>query len=197
MTPDLPTAADQARDTLATARERATNAVSEGARCIRERPGQAVLVALGLGLVAGVLIGRALRPTPRPSALADSKEKLAELLGGMAANLRGPIGRTVSSVSDGASNLADSVSTPGTKSARRADCGIGGTNGLKPPVSPECASAERRGLYFRKGRLNRISRPFLRHAPGDGAGGGVIVAVGFTCTPSVVGGGATCAESPA
>jgi hypothetical protein len=110
MTPDLSTAADQARDTLAAAREHATNAVSEGARCIRERPGQSVLVALGIGLVAGVLIGRALRPAPRSFALTDSKEKLAELLGGVAANLRGPLERTVSTVSDGASNLAGSVS---------------------------------------------------------------------------------------
>jgi hypothetical protein len=110
MTPDLSSAADQARDTLATARERAADAVSEGTRCIRERPGQAVLVALGIGLLAGVLLGRALRPTPRPSALADSREKLADLLGGVASNLRGPLERTVSTVSDGASNLADSVS---------------------------------------------------------------------------------------
>jgi hypothetical protein len=110
MTPDLPPAADQALDTLAAARERAASAISQGTRCIREHPGQAVLVALGLGLVAGALLGRAFRIEPPRSSFSDSKEKLAELLGGMASNLRGPLERTVSTVSDGASNFAGSVS---------------------------------------------------------------------------------------
>jgi hypothetical protein len=117
MTPDLPSSAEQLREKTAEAlsatRECAENALSEGSRCIRERPGLSLLIALVVGLVLGALLGRALRPAPRRvflDSVSDSREKLADLFGNVATNLRGPLEKTVSSVSDGAHNLADSVS---------------------------------------------------------------------------------------
>jgi hypothetical protein len=64
-------------------------------------------------VAVGALVAIAARP-PAPKSvfaapLEDSRDRLAEIFGTVAANLRAPLDRTRSSVSDGSSHLVASV----------------------------------------------------------------------------------------
>jgi hypothetical protein len=113
---DFSAATDVARDkvqqALDTARQQAGDAVARGAQCVRERPAATLLTAFAIGIAVGAAVAVATRPEPKSlaSAAEDSRTRLAELLGAVAANLRGPLSKTYASVSDSASSLTDSVS---------------------------------------------------------------------------------------
>jgi hypothetical protein len=107
------TAREKVQQAISTARERTNDALVRGEQCVRERPGAVVLAAFGLGLAVGVALAVATRPAPRRPTLADSlgdsRERLAELFGTVAANLGDPLRKTYASVSGKASSLGDSV----------------------------------------------------------------------------------------
>ncbi len=94
---------------LSSVRDRTGDAIAIGEQCVRDRPRVSLLSAFAIGLAAGVLIAHATRPAPRRPSLADSlgdsKERLAELFGSVAAQLRDPLKKKVSAVSDNASRL--------------------------------------------------------------------------------------------
>ena len=110
---DFPAAAATARDkvsyALSSARERTGDALARGEQRIREKPRTALISAFAIGLAVGVIVATASRPAPRRvtvvESLGDSKERLAELFGSVAAQLRDPLKRTVASVSDRATSL--------------------------------------------------------------------------------------------
>lgn len=109
-----PDVRNRVQETLSTVRERANDVVDRGTGYVRERPGTSVASAFIFGLAVGAVLAIALRPEPRKPTLADalsgSKESLADLLGTVADRLRDPVSRAYSSVSDGATSLADSLS---------------------------------------------------------------------------------------
>lgn len=103
-------ARERVQDALSTARQRTSQAVSRGGEYVRERPAISVSSAFAAGLAVGILVVMAVRPTPKKSRLTDSRERLADALGHLAESLRGPLGKTYSSVSTGAAALSDTVS---------------------------------------------------------------------------------------
>jgi hypothetical protein len=108
-------ARDRVQNAISSARECTNDALVRGEQCVRERPRTALLSAFAVGLAVGVIVAGAIsRPPPRRPTLAeslgDSKDRLADLFGTVAANLRDPVERTISSVSDRASTLGDSLS---------------------------------------------------------------------------------------
>jgi ElaB/YqjD/DUF883 family membrane-anchored ribosome-binding protein len=110
---DFPAAAATARDkmhsALSSARECTGDALARGEQYVRERPRTTLLSVFAIGLAVGVIVASATRPAPRrptlTESLGDSKERLAELFGTVAAQLRDPLRKKVSSVSDKASSL--------------------------------------------------------------------------------------------
>jgi hypothetical protein len=109
-------ARDKVRNAIDTARQRTGEVVARGEQCVRERPGTSLLSAFALGLAVGALIAIASRPQPKATlmdtlgdSIGDSRDRLADMFGSVASNLRGPLKRTYSSVSDGASTIGDSV----------------------------------------------------------------------------------------
>lgn len=110
---DFPAAAATARgkinDAFSSARDCTGDALARGEQCVRERPRTALLSAFAIGLAVGVIVASATRPAPRRATLSeslgDSKERLAELFGTVAAQLSDPLKRKVSSVSGKASTL--------------------------------------------------------------------------------------------
>ncbi|HEY8900478.1 MAG TPA: hypothetical protein VIM61_08695 [Chthoniobacterales bacterium] len=107
------TARAKAQQALETARAQTEDAVARGSQYVSERPVVSVFSAFAIGLAVGALVAVATRPAPPRSKLAtsleDSRDRLAELFGTVASNLRGPINKTRSSLSDGAASLSDSV----------------------------------------------------------------------------------------
>ena len=103
----------KAQQAIDTARQHTEDAVARGSQYVRERPAVSVFSAFAIGLAVGAIVAVATRPAPPRSALAssleDSRDRLAELFGTVAANLRGPLNKTRASISDGASSLSDSV----------------------------------------------------------------------------------------
>ncbi len=125
---DFPSAAATAREkvnsALSSARGRAEDALVQGEQCVRERPRAALVSAFAIGLAVGALVAVATRPAPRRPTLADayvdSKERLAELFGSVASQLRDPLKKKVSAVSDKASSLlSDSFTDALDKVPRR------------------------------------------------------------------------------
>ena len=103
------TARDKVHDAISTARERTGDALARGGQVVQERPYVALFSAFAIGLAVGVILAG--RPAPKPrrltlaESLGDSRERLAELMGTVASHLREPIRKTVSSVSDRATNM--------------------------------------------------------------------------------------------
>jgi len=107
-------AREKVQQAITTARDRAGDALAHGGQCVRDRPAASLLAVFGVGIAVGIVVASALRPAPRrKSALADSlgdsRERLAELFGTVAANLRTPLKKTCASVSDRASTIGGSV----------------------------------------------------------------------------------------
>jgi|GEM_PF-5151918 len=107
-------ARDKVQQALDTARQQAGDVVARGTQCVRERPAVTLLTAFAIGVAVGAVVAASTRPEPRPRTLSDSlddsRTRLAELFGTVAANLQGPLSKTYASVSDSASSLTDSVS---------------------------------------------------------------------------------------
>lgn len=104
-------ARDRVQTAFETARYRAGDAITRGSDCVRERPAATLLTAFAVGVAVGALVAAATRSEPKPLvSLDDSRTRLAEILGTVATNLRGPLSKTYSSMSDSASSLSDSVS---------------------------------------------------------------------------------------
>jgi hypothetical protein len=105
-------ARERVQEALATARDFTSEALAQGGEYVRERPRVALIAAFGLGVVAGVALAAALRPAPRRrTAFEESRERLAEVFGTVAANLRDPLRRTYESVSDRAGSLGEIVAS--------------------------------------------------------------------------------------
>lgn len=103
-------ARDKVQSALETARHHAGDAITRGSECIRERPATTLLTAFAVGVAVGVVVAAATRSEPKPVvSVDDSRTRLAEILGTVAANLRGPLSKTYASMSDSASSLTDSV----------------------------------------------------------------------------------------
>ncbi|MDD5200334.1 MAG: hypothetical protein PHC88_11100 [Terrimicrobiaceae bacterium] len=107
------TARDKVQQALDSARQRTDNVVACSEKCVRERPALTLLAAFGVGIAAGAVVALVMRPAPpRPSLTVKKEEirdRLADLLGTLATNLRGPVDRTCSSLGDGAAILSDAV----------------------------------------------------------------------------------------
>ena len=102
--------AARGQSALDTARTHAGDALTRGSECVRERPATSLLTAFALGVAVGAIVAAATRSEPKPVvSLDDSRTRLAEILGTVAANLRGPLSKTYASMSDSASSLSDSV----------------------------------------------------------------------------------------
>lgn len=100
----------QARKALVAARERGGEVVSRGERYVRERPAILLASAFAAGFAVGALVVLATRPAPRRPVSSEARERVADLLGTIASNLRNPLRQAYFSFSDGASALSDSVS---------------------------------------------------------------------------------------
>lgn len=103
------TAREKVQSALSTARQHTEDAVHRGGDYIRERPATSIASAFALGLAVGALVVLAVRPSQKKSRTRESRERLADTLGNIAENLRSPLERTLSSVSEGATSLSDSV----------------------------------------------------------------------------------------
>ncbi|MGH8045980.1 MAG: hypothetical protein ACREKL_01930 [Chthoniobacterales bacterium] len=103
-------ARERVEEALSNARDFTTDALAQGEQYIRERPRTALLAAFGIGLAAGIAVAIATRPEPRRrSAFEDSRERLAELFGSVASNLRDPLRKTYDSVHDKAASIGETV----------------------------------------------------------------------------------------
>jgi len=106
-------ARDKVQHALDTARQQAGDVVACGTQCVRDRPAVSLLTAFAIGVAVGAVVAAATRSEPEPRTLTDSigdsRARLAELFGTVAANLQGPLSKTCASVSDSASSLTDSV----------------------------------------------------------------------------------------
>ncbi len=114
---DFSAATDVAREkvneTLSTVRHQAGQAVERGSRYVREQPAVSLASAFAVGVAVGAVVAVLLRPEPRKPTFADaldgSRDRLAELLGNVADQLRDPLQRTCSSVSESATSLAETL----------------------------------------------------------------------------------------
>lgn len=99
-------------ETLQEVRNRANGAIERGAQQVRERPGTSLLSAFLVGAAVGAVVAIALRPEPKgalETAVNDSHDRLADLFGSVADQLRDPLRRTYNSVSEGANGLAETL----------------------------------------------------------------------------------------
>lgn len=101
-------AREKARRVIDSAREHTGDLLARGSERVRKRPATALLAAFGLGVAIGIVAASALRPGSKRNPAdspTDSRERLAELFGAVAENLRDPLRKTCATVGNRASSL--------------------------------------------------------------------------------------------